>query len=59
MNIKEKISNIKRKLIKRKDILFSIIVSFILHIFLFSLINTSIMQEVFAYEKARKEAEKI
>ena len=57
MNIKEKISNIKKKLIKRKDILFSVIVSFILHIFLFSFINTSIMQEVFAYEKAKKEAE--
>ena len=57
MNIKEKILNIKEKLIKRKDILFSVIVSFILHIFLFSFINTSIMQEVFAYEKAKKEAE--
>ena len=57
MDIKEKISNIKKKLIKRKDILFSVIVSFILHIFLFSFINTSIMQEVFAYEKAKKEAE--
>ncbi|WP_300713752.1 energy transducer TonB [uncultured Brachyspira sp.] len=48
---------IKINIIKRKDIIFSIIVSFILHIFLFSFINTSIMQDVFAYEKAKKDAE--
>lgn len=55
--MKEKILRLKRKLLKRKDIIFSIIVSFILHIFLFSFINTSIMQDVFAYEKAKKDAE--
>ncbi len=55
--MKEKIERIKIKLIKRKDIIFSVIVSFILHIFLFSFINTSIMQDVFAYEKAKQEAE--
>ncbi|WP_297295734.1 energy transducer TonB [uncultured Brachyspira sp.] len=55
--MKEKIENLKQKLIKRKDIIFSVIVSFILHIFIFSFINTSIMQDVFAYEKAKQEAE--
>ena len=55
--MKEKIENLKQKIIKRKDIIFSVIVSFILHIFIFSFINTSIMQDVFAYEKAKQEAE--
>ena len=55
--MKEKIENLKQKIIKRKDIIFSVIVSFILHIFIFTFINTSIMQDVFAYEKAKQEAE--
>ena len=55
--MKEKIENLKQKIIKRKDIIFSVIVSFILHVFIFSFINTSIMQDVFAYEKAKQEAE--
>lgn len=55
--MKEKIEKLKQKIIKRKDIIFSVIVSFILHIFIFSFINTSIMQDVFAYEKAKQEAE--
>ena len=52
--MKEKICKLKNRIIKRKDIIFSVIVSFILHIFLFSFINTSIMQDVFAYEKLKK-----
>lgn len=55
--MKEKIENLKQKIINRKDIIFSVIVSFILHIFIFTFINTSIMQDVFAYEKAKQEAE--
>ena len=55
--MKEKIKELKQKIIKRKDIIFSVIVSFILHIFIFTFINTSIMQDVFAYEKAKQEAE--
>ena len=55
--MKEKIKELKQKIIKRKDIIFSVIVSFILHVFIFSFINTSIMQYVFAYEKAKQEAQ--
>ncbi|WP_300755225.1 TonB C-terminal domain-containing protein [uncultured Brachyspira sp.] len=55
--MKEKLKKFKQKIIKRKDIIFSVIVSFILHVFIFSFINTSIMQDVFAYEKAKQEAE--
>ena len=52
--MKEKIIELKNKITKRKDIIFSIIVSFIIHLFIFSFINTSIMQDVFAYEKMKQ-----
>ena len=52
--MKEKFLKLKNRMTKRKDIIFSIIVSFVLHIFIFSFINTSIMQDVFAYEKLKQ-----
>ena len=52
--MKEKIIELKNKITKRKDIIFSIIVSFSIHLFIFSFINTSIMQDVFAYEKMKQ-----
>ena len=44
----------RNKIIRRKDTIFAIIVSLILHIFVFSFINTSIMKSVFAYDRAEE-----
>jgi|GEM_PF-2387487 len=49
----------KNKIIRRKDTIFAIIVSLILHIFVFSFINTSIMKSVFAYDRAEELEENI
>ena len=49
----------KNKIVKRKDIIFAIIVSLILHIFVFSFINTSIVKSVFAYDRASELEENI
>lgn len=49
----------KYKIIKRKEIIFAIIVSLILHLFVFSFINTSIVETVFAYDRAMELEENI
>ena len=49
----------KNKIVKRKDIIFAIIVSLILHIFVFSFINTSIVKSVFAYDRVGELEENI
>ena len=49
----------RNKIIRRKDTIFAIIVSLILHIFVFSFINTSIMKSVFAYYRAEELEENI
>ena len=49
----------KNKIAKRKDIIFAILVSLILHIFVFSFINTSIVKSVFAYDRASELEENI
>lgn len=57
--MKEKIKTIKEKIIIRKDIIFSVIVSFILHIFMISFINTYLINDVFASEQHKKNYEEI
>lgn len=49
----------KNKIVKRKDAIFAVIVSLIVHIFIFSFINTSVMESVFAYERIRQSEEEL
>lgn len=49
----------KNKIVKRKDAIFAVIVSLIVHIFIFSFINTSVMESVFAYERRRQSEEEL
>lgn len=49
----------KNKIVKRKDAIFAVIVSLIVHIFIFSFINTSVMESVFAYERSRQSEEEL
>lgn len=47
--MKDFLGKLKTIIVKKKDTIFAVIVSFILHIFVLSLVNTYIMESLFAY----------
>lgn len=52
--MKDFLSKLKTIIVKKKDTIFAVIVAFILHIFVLSLINTYIVESLFAYNDELK-----